>query len=291
MIKILLLTAMHKRPEISELFCISAKNLMLAQKDKYDITVCSMVSDPESEQLCNRYGIHTLNTVEKPLGTKMNQGYEMALRRFDFDYLLSIDDDDVFSPDILNIYSEAFEKRLPYFGVKSVYFLDYATNRAMLFKYVTDRLIGPGRVIRRDALESTGYRSLSLPLKDLKYSGINAKKEQSVWLPDYQAIYLSSMKYSETISGTEFRLFDPLQVRGLNMECEMNLLFNNYYPAVIETPKPIITDVKSQVNIWGYETFSVLGDSVTVSEATYFWSSDQKEYLHNLSKNILKSKQ
>lgn len=281
--KILLLTQMHKRPAISELFCMSAQRLCENAGEKYDIRIASLVSDAESEEVCRRYDITMIRTTDKPLGLKMNQGMEKALQ-WDWQYLLQISDDDVADSRLLDYYTPAIEARVHYFGVKEIYFLDLHNWEAMKFRYrfKTNKLVGCGRMFSRECFERTGMRNIVKALKPFKHHGfaINANETRS--LPSYQAEYLQAMNKVEIITPVRFSLYNDDQVKGLDGESEMNILFNGYFPEVIKTPKPVFTDIKSSVNIWTFSQYKNLGRKCDPAEAISFWSEKEVKYLKTL---------
>lgn len=283
--RILLLTAMHLRPAISELFCMSAADLVKTAAGKYDITVCSLVSDPESEEVCNRYGINVIHTCQAPVGRKWNQGIEKVLARFEFDYLMQMGDDDVFSSCILDVYADAIKQNLPYFGLKQLYFLDGITGKAILFRYAyeANKLVGCGRMFRRDALERTGWRVIVTPRVNRTFMGVTLKRGIAISVPEYQADYLLGMKFGSVFKPRHFSLFRDDQMKGLDNESECCMLFNNYQPTVIETVMPLVTDVKSDVNIWSFDHYNSLGSHVTKEEATRLWSHDQRKHLERIA--------
>jgi hypothetical protein len=286
MVKILLMTAMHQRPAISELFCISARRFVEAWKLVYDIKVVSLVSDQDSEAVCLRYGIDMIHTPVQPLGMKMNVGLCNILEKYSFDYLLQISDDDIFSPDILEYYTPLIKERVPYFGVKELYFLDMPTNRALKFRYVyqTSKLVGCGRMFLREALMSTAMKCTVLGLKYKISNAVEIQKGKVMVLPLYQATYLDAMNIVTITSGATVQLWRNQQMRGLDGESELNMVMNNYFPSVVETGKPLFTDVKSDVNIWKFEDFEKFGEAVEHAESMHFWSDEERAYYTQLRK-------
>jgi hypothetical protein len=288
--QILLLTAMHERPLISELFAIAATRLKKENDSKYDVTIVSLVSDPESRLVCERYGIEIVKTVKRPLGRKWNQGIATVLERYTFDYMMQMGDDDIMSSSLLDLYAPAIAARLPYFGMKKLYFLDALSNMATRFtyKHETNKLVGCGRMFLRSALEATGYHTGIIPRKSCQYIGVKLEKSVPVYLPTYQAKYLDAMHYADIHAGQRFSLFADGLMRGLDNHSEMSMVMNNYFPAVIETEKPLITDVKSRVNIWRFDQFSHLGESCKPSAAMAHWGDDEKEYYTKLCETLKK---
>lgn len=293
MTRILILTAMHERADVSELFCLSARRFIEFWKEKYLITVCALISDRESEELCNRYNIVVIPTPVSPLGTKFNVGLENIMQKFSFDYLLQISDDDVFSPELLEWYEPAILGQIPYFGIKELYFIEAISNRAIHFKYhyPTNKLVGCGRMFLHSAIRRTAYKVQLLCLKTRVHNGVNLVKDKILFIPEYQAQYLDAMRFGKIISGPQFTLWKSDQIRGMDSESEINLVLNNYMPVVVKTNRPLITDIKSDVNIWKFDDLSSFGENVEPSEAQHFWSDQEKAYYRELREKIkLKNK-
>lgn len=280
---ILLLTQMHQRPKVAELFCMAAIRLKENTRG-HNLHIRALCSDDESKALCRRYGIGITSTVPYPLGRKMNTGIEAVLQ-YDFDYLLKIDDDDVVHPDLLNIYSPYMQQRLPYFGVKQIYVLDSATRQAIhwRYRYDTHKLFGPGKMISRQCLEATGYKAGIVAKRLIQNHGTLIKPGETANLPLWQANYLHAMEYAEIVTPPVFALYDNEQMRGLDYESEMNFVFNGYMPQAIETDTPLFTDVKSGTNIWAFDNIKQHGTPVTFEEATAFWSAEQLQYLNTIN--------
>jgi hypothetical protein len=288
--RILLLTAMHRRPLVSELWCIAASRFRNENAGKYIVTIVSCVSDKPSEDVCRRYNIDMVETVEKPLGRKWNQGFAWALEHYPFDYLMQMGDDDIMATSLLDLYATAIATRLPYFGMKKLYFLDAMSHQAAKFEYKhnTNKLVGCGRMFLRSALERTGYHMGIIPRKNCQFIGVKLEKSVPVYLPAYQAQYLDAMHYADIHAGRRFSLFGDQLMRGLDNHSEMSMVMNNYFPAVIETEKPLITDVKSRVNIWRFDQFSHLGESCKPSAAMAHWGDDEREYYKKLCETLKK---
>lgn len=283
-VRILVVAAMHKRPLISELWILSVMNLVEKANPRFNIGISAIVSDDESAALCEKYGISFVRTVAEPVGKKFNQGFELLIKNNQFDYLLLFGDDDVFSAEILDVYSEAIDNNVPYFGINSVYFLDVATYETMAFKYAykVPKLMGCARMFRRDVLIKSGYRVIVNPRQTRVYMSLPLRRGVAVTLPEYQANYMIGMKVVDQFRPRRFALWRDDQVNGLDHESEMGLLISGFLPQLVETPKPIVTDVKSMVNIWSYEHFRKISAPVPFAEATRFFTQKQIELLESL---------
>jgi len=93
----------------------------------------------------------------KPLGKKFNAGIRKALE-MGADYVLIMGSDQFADVSMLDKYIELMEEDVPYAGVLDTYVLD--GTRALYWKGYSDERkgmpVGPGRLIRRDVIESIG---------------------------------------------------------------------------------------------------------------------------------------
>jgi hypothetical protein len=134
--------------------------------------------------------------VEAPndcLGTKMNIGIERALE-YDFDYLMNLGSDDIITKDLFKAYEPYFKDKKPFFGSTRLTFLDSRSKEAKTFDYGV--MIGAGRCIRRDVLESCAVVDGEVIMYDKIQAGLdmNSAKKFAKWSMieiknDYDTIY------------------------------------------------------------------------------------------------------
>ena len=291
-----MIAAMHKRPLVSELWCIAAVQAVEFCRLNANIIAkaFAIVSDQESHDLCIRYGIETIITEAAPLGRKFNEGFQKALGRYDFDYLLSMGDDDIFPIDIIEFYSPAMEDNLAYFGSNQIYFLDALQGTAIKFRYSyqAPKIIGAGRMFRRDALERAGWKVTITPRQTRTYGGFNLRRGIALTIPEFQAEYIVGMKIADVFQPRKFSLWRDEQIRGMDHESEMSMIMAGYIPVVLENylikkgenyyPKPFFTDVKSDVNIWSFDYYKKISGPVPVEEATSFFTRRQLEIIEEI---------
>lgn len=263
---------------------MSALRIQEASRQKFDVTIVSLVSDTASEAVCIKYGINMIFTCVAPLGKKMNTGMTELLEKYEFDYLLKIDDDDIGASNLLDLYAPYIKANVPLFGVKQVYFLDVATQRAILYKYPYNvaKLFGCGKMISRHALEHTGWQAQFRPKSSHRVFGLDFRPTYTYLIPWYRAHYMKEMRYGEIIGPKRFALFDDDQVRSLDYRSEMNFVGNGIMPVEVDTPLPLFTDVKTSVNIWKFSDYANSGKLVPISQATAHWSDKEREYLEQL---------
>jgi len=134
-------------------------------------------------------------------------------------------------------------------------------------------------MLSRAALERSGWQCEIKAAKDLKFQGVAIKQRLQYTVPVYQAKALQSARAAEIISKPKFALYQDQQTRSLDFVSGMNLLFAGYDPVEVKTDKPLFTDVKTSTNIWKFEDWEKHGTVVSVSEATEFWSDQERDYL------------
>lgn len=282
--RILLLTQMHMRPHISELFCLSALRLIDDNSANYEMRIHALVSDAPSQAVCAKHNIPFTITCQQPLGRKMNTGIASVLKLYDFDYLLKIDDDDVVDSSLLSWYAPYIKRHVPYFGVNQIYFLCAQTHRAVLYKYPynTDKLFGPGKMISRHCLEQTGFKQMVKVKREQQFNATVMCMGNCYTIPAYQAKYMEAMKYVEVLNEPTFQLYDDEQTRSLDYISEMNFLLNGFHPVAVDSPKPLFTDVKTEMNIWSYNAYAENGTEVLFGEATSFWGKEEMDHYRNV---------
>ena len=280
---IVILAAMHLRPHISELFCMAARRLAAAASELYTVKIVAFVSDEPSLTVCQRYGVDVIHTCVGPLGKKMNLGFTELLQNYTFDYILRMGDDDIVSDTLLHVYHPYIQAGLHYFGLNQLYFLDSATHKAVQFQYPyqqAQKLVGCGTMISRHALERTGYRCLILSTSQQSFLGVNLTPGQTYLLPSYQASYLVDMNFATLLSGPFFQMYPDHQMKSMDYILEMAFLFNGYDAKVVHTDTPLITDVKSNTNIWKFNQWNWCSMPVDPEQAMSFWSEEEKQHYH-----------
>ena len=123
----------------------------------YECLLVACISEPESEKICNDYGIKFTYAENLTTGYKFNRALEYALT-FEWDYLMIMGDDDIIDADSWQLINPLIEKLNPYFGFDRIYFHHLSTNDSM--KYIIEEphggVIGCGRFIHRSVIDKTG---------------------------------------------------------------------------------------------------------------------------------------
>jgi hypothetical protein len=281
--KVLIYTAMNTRHTVSELWCLGISRFIAAAPEGIECSVMAVISEAPSEEILNRFGFGFVFSPNQPLGNKFNRGLTMALEAHEFDYLMLMGDDDLISAEAWHYYLPLIQSGMTYFGFHSIYFYSPTEGKALAFDYrntgPTNKLIGCGRMFHRSALEAVAYQQPVAFIRDYTVAGANFAHHQTVWLPVYQAEYFIKMGLAEAKGDVEVRLWNPTQVRGLDNESEVRLLLNGYMPFAIDTPHPVMTDVKTEANIWAFNNFLSVGTHCSVDEATAYLGEAERAFL------------
>ena len=145
--KILIYTAVWKRPEITEICFMSIKRLQ--KVPGFKVSGFAVISEPEMIPLCEKYGIDWCLTANHPLGAKKNHGIKQALFKNDFEYLIEVGSDDLLKNEILTTYKwDAAVLGLMDFAIINT------ANGACKRIQTNIPKYGAGRAVKRFVLES-----------------------------------------------------------------------------------------------------------------------------------------
>lgn len=177
--KILYLTAIYRRPAISQLFFMSLKRFIEASGHESKI-VCA-TSDADISGFENlKMGIEFVYYKNEPLSEKWTAALVAAMRK-EWDYLFITGSDDFFSHELWQAYKPYIETGEDYFGMDLILFYDLMTKRLTQFKYPFERLIGCGRMISRKCVEDC------FPLWESGLNtGLDRNSENKILLKNYQ---------------------------------------------------------------------------------------------------------
>lgn len=222
--KILLVTPIYGRPEITEIW---AKNLWIK-----DVLCVLSWEDPHFEanfSVIKRYGINAIQWKNYPLGEKMNRLIEYSLN-FDYDYLMNLDSDGILHKSILDLYEPYWEDE--FFGVDKVYFIDKKTGQTRLSK---PNFWCSGRVISRKIIEF-----LLKNRENLYYGednrGLDARsceKVERLTFRAYKQVETEDFPYVLDIK-TWHSLNDFYFIEDLSEPCDDKIIKDNYSAKTIK---------------------------------------------------------
>ncbi|HNG68586.1 MAG TPA: hypothetical protein PLP63_06560 [Saprospiraceae bacterium] len=286
-VDILVYTAMNDRHTVSRLFCMSMKRF-IDNFRLYSFKVFAVVSKQESVDMCNEFKFDSFLTENSPLGRKFNKGLEVAMERYDFNYVLIMGDDDILLDKAALYYHRAIKKNVLHGGLGALYFWKPSEHKAMNYSYTTrglsdNKLIGCGRIIHKEAIEAAGWRQDIQISRQITQGKIMGKISPGFVYQFSHKIskYLCDMKFGRIAGEPYFGLWDDQQEKALDNESEMKLIFAGYMPEVI-TPKdesPLAIDVKTGANIWPFERYSEYGEDVNELELIGQISRSETQYI------------
>lgn len=163
-IKIAIVTAMWKRPEVFKLFCKGVRQFWSKRyHDKVVVDVFIAGSEGEISRRLVQSELSVANYIEiknDPLSRKMNAALQLARG---YDYALCIGSDDVIHPDLFDKYIELAESGIDFVGVSDFYFWDTLTRRAAYWggyreNYRKGITCGAGRMISARLLDQWNWK-------------------------------------------------------------------------------------------------------------------------------------
>ena len=154
-LKLAIVTAVWKRPEVFELF---AKGIhALTVNTAIDIYVIVAGSEGKaSQKMVEKHGFIYVEVPNEPLATKVNQPVLIA-KRLKVDYVLCLGSDDLISIELLKVYEEYMRKGIDFIAVTDFYFYDMESKKAAYWGGYTENwrkghTAGAGRLLSKRLL-------------------------------------------------------------------------------------------------------------------------------------------
>jgi len=160
--KVVAVVPFHLRINVSKIFWSNIRHL---KKQGVDIEVVAVVSDKPNQNLAKQNTEHVVKFKNNPVGMKWNVGVGYT-KSMDYDFLLIVGSDDIFSKEFLDRYFELFNnKSIMYSGVLDASAINLYTKKARYFggykkpKKVNrvGESVGSGRILRKSLVEMLNY--------------------------------------------------------------------------------------------------------------------------------------
>jgi hypothetical protein len=245
-IKVLCLTALWQRPEITEI-CFRGL-CRLREEDGFELTALAVHSGGFDE-LCHLYDVIPVEHRNLPLGEKWNFGLKEALK-YDWDYLLTLGSDDLLSRELLRTYTWQDEAA----GLNRCGVVDTLTGQTAIFE--NNYAIGCGRVIRRDVIERMGDM-VTVKYRDCyvgPFGTITPGKAITISRHFLTRVQGQTELISER-KGTPKLWGDDLN-QGLDYSSDCLLNANGVIQKIYPSDKILALDLKSNVNIWPFDHYT-----------------------------------
>lgn len=261
-LKILFFLALWQRPQITDI-CLAALHRIQQTSKEFEVSVLCVLSEEEMKPLVEKYGFNWVEHENLPVGKKKNFGLHAALSpsvegvqgAADFDYMIELGSDDLIKPELLQLYAPYFRKGIPYLSLNKLIFLDSYTGHARQYNSTT--VFGAGRAMSRAMLADATLRTPCLVKKSMVCSpkavtGGFAKQGEEIWLHHTHASELVKSNLVEITGAPEHKLWPDHINRCLDNNSDKRLFDCGYEAVVVDSPKPLIIDIKSDENLWNF---------------------------------------
>ena len=266
---ILIFTAFHQRPQISQLYWYGIERL----KKNFNIKVLSIISDDSNKTLAEKYSDFIIETETKPLGKKLNSGLKKVLE-LDFDFMVQLGSDNLMTDRLMSVYQFYFNSGCQLFGAANTILFDSISKQAQTFDF--------GNVwsgVNKTLLEKVCNTNKIQMLQSVAGASFSYPKGAFVNLPE--SIGESYVKNGlAKFIKPEQKLWDDEKMQGLdrNSEVKFEGIGITNFPVVTEDPEIIC--VKSNENIWKYDFYN--GSEYENEKLKEKISEKEFQYLTNL---------
>ena len=159
--KLAIVSAVWKRPEVLELFATGIRLL----KENSPLEIYVILSGSEgavSRKMVENHGFLYIEMPNEPLALKMNAPVLKA-KELNVDYVLCLGSDDIISPELMRVYEREMGEDYDFIGVLDWYFYDTETKKALYWggyrePYRKGHTCGAGRVISKRLMEAWNWQ-------------------------------------------------------------------------------------------------------------------------------------
>lgn len=285
MAKILFYLAAWKRPEITELCFMGLQRLM----KHCGGSAFAIISEKSMIPLCKKYGIDFCEHENQPLGLKKNFGLNEVMKK-KFDYLIELGSDNLILNEVIDLYRPLMQSDEDFFGSTKLLFIDSVTGQTRSYEAVENQYgfgFGLGRCMSRKLLESVSAKvkmnilqtCFSTITEDIWYEGSIGWASESV----AKMMERSGLVKIED-SNLTYKLWTDKAERCLDNDSNGRIMAHGFKYKVVETPEPLMADLKSDDNIWGFN--SELGDAADLESFLNKLSKQEKEHFFIIQKKL-----
>lgn len=189
--KIAVVSAVWKRPEVFEMFAKGLLNLKASIEHELIIIIAGSEGN-KSKTMVEKYGFTYIEVPNSPLATKHN-ATTLEAKKHNPDYVLFLGSDDIIGNSLMSVYDRYMERSVDFIGVTDFYFYDITTKKSSYWGGYTDNRIGhtagAGRLISKRLMNLWNWETFEVKdshvldnsvqnkLRNLKYSSalINMK--------------------------------------------------------------------------------------------------------------------
>lgn len=275
--KILLFCCAYGRADITRIYAMGVRRL----QESFNIDPFTVVSTPEDFDLCKKLDLHPFMAPNKPLGNKHNLGMAEALRK-PWNRLVISGSDDLYSSEGIELLLNADRNHV---GFRKMYAVNTACDQALYFEYEKNtRIIGAGRLLTREAVESSFTRCIFTP----RFSDGKRVAGTDHTFSLAASTHLERRGFGRkraTVTG----LWDPSLERNLDNSSDINLSLCGFPPYCVENDKTHIIDLKNEfVQINHYSALMIQESHLQkeTKEWKWFLGKEEREAIRQLQYKI-----
>lgn len=251
--KVLILTAVWQRPELTEICFHGLKRLQ-----SKNVRVFIIYSEEWVKPLLKKFGFSGKMTPNEPLGRKFNEGLKSAMR-FNWDYLIQIGSDDFIDSRILDVYQPYMKEGREFFGINKINVINLKDYRVAYFE--NTYVIGGARCIKRSILKGLGNKVLFRFDKPLP--GHSEGKRVILIERIGEKLEKAGVGEIEKRHPVPFSLWSDNRERALDGDSNDKLMANGFNPEVVEFSEPLIVGIKAGTNLNDFDSFIENGYKIT----------------------------
>jgi len=239
---------------------------------RFQCSAFAVISEESMIPLCKKYGIDHLMHENKPVGMKKNAGVQEVLKK-DFDYLIELGSDDLILNDLLDCYEPAMKEGKDFIGSRDLLMIDATDGNCRTLNFDGETAQGLGRCLSKKLLECfTGNIHIKANTQVFGNDSVIVEGDNG-FLDEKTVRAYEPLGWCErTGSPVTVHLWDAIN-QGLDNNSAGRIMRKGFKFHAVETPEPLMADIKSDENIWGFN--HEIGESVDVE--TFLSKLSQKE--------------
>ena len=173
--KVLIIVAVWKRPEITEVCFMGLRRFIAHAPKGVSADVLVVGSEPEAKQMAATFGFSYIYAPNSPLGAKMNAALFDAKGK-DFDYIMQVGSDDLIRSDYWAYVLPMMNAGVKMFGLNRLYVYCSELHRGIIVDTGTVTF-GAGRFIHRSLLDACRWKLWT----DSRGKGLDLDSEERIW--------------------------------------------------------------------------------------------------------------
>lgn len=281
--RIVFFLACWKRPEITELCFMGLKRLM-KYKTEFKCSAFAVISEEIMIPLCKKYGIEFLMFENDPVGMKKNAGLTEVLKK-DFDYLIELGSDDLICNELLDCYYPLMKSGEDFFGSRNLLLIDATNGNCRELDWDGDLPQGLGRCMSKKLLKQFSEKVMVKAKTGIISNDAVISEGEIGFLSREEADVMVKHDFAEYFnSDITTYLWDGIS-RGLDNNSNSRIMKKGFNYKTVETPEPLMADLKSDENIWSYN--ALIGKEGDIEKFLSKLSKEEKSLFFANQKKLI----